>query len=331
MSLFYVFQSTNYQEEKNANIVFSPQRRSDNIKNIGYSNMTLIKKGDYIFHHANSYLRAISKTTDDCKESNMPIQLNETNEIWNRPAYLVNTQYYELEKPLLIKNYRKWIIDNYYKNGPFDMMGRGRQLYMTILPIQFALFFLEEAIKQQHNLQVIEFLTELKNEIINIEAENIEIDNYNDFEQIEIEQNINSQNQNPTWERRPRIAEYTNSPISSRIIPKRNPTIASNALKIANFLCEFNTSDRVFSRKNGLQNYTEPHHLIPISKQSEFENLSIDIEENIISLCSHCHNLLHYGKEEDKKPILRKLFNERKIGLRQSGIKITFQQLLSYY
>lgn len=36
----------------------------------------------------------------------MPIQLNETNEIWNRPAYLVNTQYYELEKPLLIKNYR---------------------------------------------------------------------------------------------------------------------------------------------------------------------------------------------------------------------------------
>lgn len=54
MSLFYVFQSTNYQEEKNANIVFSPQRRSDNIKNIGYSNMTLIKKGDYIFHHANS-------------------------------------------------------------------------------------------------------------------------------------------------------------------------------------------------------------------------------------------------------------------------------------
>ena len=53
--------------------------------------------------------------------------------------------------------------------------------------------------------------------------------------------------------------------------------------------------------------------------------------ENIVSLCSHCHNLLHYGKFEDKKPILEKLFNERKEALRTVGLDITLETLEAYY
>ena len=53
--------------------------------------------------------------------------------------------------------------------------------------------------------------------------------------------------------------------------------------------------------------------------------------ENIVSLCSHCHNLLHYGRLEDKKPILEKLYNERKEALSSVGLEITFEKLLEYY
>ncbi len=34
--------------------------------------------------------------------------------------------------------------------------------------------------------------------------------------------------------------------------------------------------------------------MIPISKYKDY-NYSLDVMENIVSLCSHCHNLLHYG------------------------------------
>ena len=74
---------------------------------------------------------------------------------------------------------------------------------------------------------------------------------------------------------------------------KRDVKIAADALKRAGYVCEVDPSDRIFIRKNG-KGYTEPHHLIPISKYKDY-NYSLDVMENIVSLCSHCHNLLHMG------------------------------------
>lgn len=53
--------------------------------------------------------------------------------------------------------------------------------------------------------------------------------------------------------------------------------------------------------------------------------------ENIVSLCSHCHNLLHYGKLKDKLPILKKLYNERKDALVKVGLNISLEELTEYY
>ena len=53
--------------------------------------------------------------------------------------------------------------------------------------------------------------------------------------------------------------------------------------------------------------------------------------QNIVSLCSHCHNLLHYGKFKDKEPILEKLYNERKDLLTSVGLDITLEGLKKYY
>ena len=330
MRLFYVFQGDNYKEEKNLNLVFSPQKTKNGSNNKGYSTMTLIKKGDFIFHNANGYLKAISTAMTDCFDSNIPEQFSETSQRWNYIGYRINTNYYELNKPLLVTEYKPWIISNFDSDGPFDKNGNGKQQYMSILPHNYALFLIDKAINIQDTEDSILELKKLKQLILNVINEERELDNYNNLEHQTIEENIDEQSSSPTWERRFRRPEYTISQTTNRSIPKRNPKIAANALRRANFKCEYNQTDRLFLRKRNNYNYTEPHHLIPISKQSDFK-CRLDIEENIVSLCSHCHNLIHYGREEDKKIILRKLYNERKQALKDCEIKITFSELMNYY
>ena len=64
--------------------------------------------------------------------------------------------------------------------------------------------------------------------------------------------------------------------------------------------------------------------------QEDFNN-SIDVESNIIALCPNCHKLLHYGTIKEKEEILKKLYDTRKERLKNSGITLTFKQLLKYY
>lgn len=116
---------------------------------------------------------------------------------------------------------------------------------------------------------------------------------------------------------------------SSSYIYPRSKKVALNALKKANFLCEVNSSHNVFIRKNSETTYTEPHHLVPLSAQDKFPDVNLDREQNIVSLCSNCHNQLHYGK--DFENILKPLFEERKELLRLIGINISYEQLRTYY
>lgn len=109
----------------------------------------------------------------------------------------------------------------------------------------------------------------------------------------------------------------------------RSKKVAFNALKKANFYCEVDKTHKVFIRKNSNINYTEPHHLIPLSAQKDFPDTNIDREQNIVSLCSHCHNLLHYGADIDS--ILKPLFSQRSELLRKIGISITYETLRKYY
>ncbi|RPE83872.1 5-methylcytosine-specific restriction protein A [Vespertiliibacter pulmonis] len=112
---------------------------------------------------------------------------------------------------------------------------------------------------------------------------------------------------------------------------KRNLSVAKEALCKADYKCEVDDSHKLFLRKGdkGI-NYTEAHHLIPLYKYKDVKS-SLDIVANIISLCSHCHNLLHYGRYEDKLEILEKLYKERKNALEESNITITFDKLITFY
>lgn len=112
-----------------------------------------------------------------------------------------------------------------------------------------------------------------------------------------------------------------------RTYPRDRQT-AINALAHAHYLCEIDVNHPTFVRKNSDKNYTEPHHLVPMSFSDQF-TVSLDREQNIVSLCSNCHNLIHYGRDAGK--LVKVLFEARKDQLERAGIQVSLKQLLEMY
>lgn len=123
--------------------------------------------------------------------------------------------------------------------------------------------------------------------------------------------------------------------VNGRKIPNRSRDKAKKALIRADFKCEVDESHKLFLRKSQPINYTEPHHLIPLKYDKLFSK-SLDVEANIVSLCSYCHNLIHYGA--DAEIVIRKLWEDRKEELEAAGIlemnngtRLTVDILLGFY
>lgn len=115
---------------------------------------------------------------------------------------------------------------------------------------------------------------------------------------------------------------------NGRMSYSRNPVIARRALAIACYKCEINPEDPTFIRRNNGKPYTEPHHLVPMAFQNQFD-VALDREENIVSLCSNCHNEIHYGQNAAK--LIEALYSKRKNLLESIGVEITLDQLKQMY
>lgn len=330
MSVFYVFQGETYRQERTVGYVWSPQKSRIGSINADYSTMTKIHKGDFILHNCNGKIVAISIAREDCREALKPYELMnaETTAQWDDEGYRVDTEYFDFDNPVKVTDYSDWLVAHYIPGSAFTTAGKGKQQYMCQLADEHAIFLLERAIEQQNDENVLKLLRNALSEIA--------VDKESEYEILEKEE-INSIVDNIKsdkaiefkWETRKEPQEVTTSSKTDRQIPKRSPACAAAALAHANFSCEYEENHITFNRKNGTP-YTEPHHLIPISKYRDFD-YSLDIMQNIVSLCSNCHNLLHYGCFEAKKPILEKLYNERKDALKECGIDITLEQLEAYY
>lgn len=123
--------------------------------------------------------------------------------------------------------------------------------------------------------------------------------------------------------------------INGRMVPNRSRDKAKKALIRADFKCEADENHKLFLRKSQPVSYTEPHHLIPLKYDKLFSK-SLDVEANIVSLCSYCHNLIHYGA--DAEVVIRKLWEDRKDELKAAGIlemnngtRLTVDILLGFY
>lgn len=111
--------------------------------------------------------------------------------------------------------------------------------------------------------------------------------------------------------------------------PSTNPSLGKEAISRNKFCCAVDARHPTFIKKDGGR-YMEVHHLIPLEWQSEF-TYKLDTRANLIPLCPLCHKLIHYGRLEDKKPILARLYNERRDALKESGLDITLDELVRFY
>lgn len=147
----------------------------------------------------------------------------------------------------------------------------------------------------------------------------------------EIEEYLfNHQGEAPTYHQKPKEKAALITDTSKNEVYPRDKVVAANALMIANYQCEVDRSHPSFVRRKTNTNYTEAHHLVPIENYADF-TYSLDVEENLVSLCSNCHNCIHYGIDEQRKPIIKNLFEKRKGMLANVGINITLEQLHALY
>lgn len=63
--------------------------------------------------------------------------------------------------------------------------------------------------------------------------------------------------------------------------------------------------------------------------QQYFLPYSLDVEANIVSLCSNCHNKIHYG--QNAAELVTKLYELRKSELEKCNINISLDELLELY
>lgn len=179
-------------------------------------------------------------------------------------------------------------------------------------------------------LQVIEGGLSFETQKIKIPAD--EIIQAEQDEEILLQKHILSRARNKKkaepYARIPRAKKTLEDRTGGRKIYPRDVEVSLNALRLAEYKCECDRTHETFIRRKDETPYTEPHHLVPLCCHASFD-VSLDVEENIVSLCSHCHNKLHYGR--DIGETLQTLYDARKDLLASAGIDISFSELLRIY
>jgi 5-methylcytosine-specific restriction protein A len=110
----------------------------------------------------------------------------------------------------------------------------------------------------------------------------------------------------------------------------RDPDMAYTAIFNANFQCENNPSHETFKSAVTSKQFVEAHHLIPMEFQDKYE-ASIDVPENIISLCPNCHRAFHNSIDKIKIELIKKFYRQRTNSLKEREINIEDNKLLEYY
>jgi len=239
--------------------------------------------------------------------------------IKNERMYLMNNGY--INNHQLIKDY---IFEN-PSTAISVLMGRmesGNQSFVTMDNIELG-EYLEADI-------VTNYEQKLKLKELLLKADELK---QNDFTNFVNKDNIyevvttNSMTQSSTYE-----ASYIPELKPEKILGEKNSYRRDNekakkSIVLANYKCELDDNHQTFNTING-KPYMEAHHLIPLSTQDYFE-YSLDVDANIVCLCPTCHRKLHYGNSI--KDDLKRLYDLRIKRLKQSGIDISFGELLKLY
>ncbi|SFH90640.1 hypothetical protein SAMN04487861_10813 [Selenomonas ruminantium] len=327
MEVYYVSQDETYEQEITKQYLWTRQLTRDGKRWPPAENVKRMKKGDFIYHLHKKKIVAISCVVEDGKYYNLSEMPPEDRVVYGDgmdEGYLTRVHVEELSTHVDHQKFIEWVKMN-IKNSELITYGE-----KAVKKMAYAL---------KMNPKEIIYLTE---QIRSFGNENLYLwkilyyfdQDYTNDEKEEIEKAIDTMSKMPNREhfkKEPQKAAY----VYNKKYPRRNLVNAAEALIYANYKCEVDNNHKIFQRKNG-KGYTEAHHLVPMSNTGEFRDnennvISLDVTNNIVSLCSNCHAILHHGTMEEKEPVLRKLYEERKKSLEDAGIKIDYLKLKDCY
>lgn len=123
-------QGQTYEEERQAEIIWSPQKDKNGNVPHSWLRMMEVNAGDRIFHYLKGKIVAMSIALSNWEEGKKPASM-ESYEQWEELGFLVKLRYYELEKPLSIRKYFDEIKPVLpMKYSPFQQNGSGNQGYL---------------------------------------------------------------------------------------------------------------------------------------------------------------------------------------------------------
>ena len=333
-NFYLVFQKNAYKYERDGGYLWAPKRDAGGRKKSFYDSLKAVQKGDLIFHSHNQKIVAISIAQTTYYEAQKPLGLEKSeHNKWDNDGYKIDTNYFELNTPLGIKGYISSELFKLQPENPYNYPfsgrdnGRGNSGYLYNISFEMSHFLMKEIEKTQSESKDKEWVNKIRNNIGLLDLEEIVVYDEENLNEV-IGNNELPKSSIEDYRKEPRTKKTTITNGEGKIKYPRSAKTVINALALANYMCEIDNNHETFLRKKDKTNYTESHHLIPLSKYEEFD-YDLDVEENVVSLCSNCHNLLHYGA--GYKNILHVLYEKRKILLSDVGLNITFEDLLNYY
>lgn len=320
---FFVFQNKNYSKELYGGYLCAPKFTESGKRKSHWERMKEIRSGDLIIHSYKKQILAISVAKNDVYPSNIPKEYQNQE---NRGGWRVDTKYFPIHNPIVTSDHIKALMTLQPKfNAPFNSSGKGNTGYLFNATKEMAEYIILESAKiQRSDLEkklLISLLSYTKeSDVTEKELDQGLIEEINniscDFSAFEIPYD-------PKPKEKPTVISS-----NGRATYARDRKTAQKALNRAQHNCEVNKDHPSFIRKNTRLNYTEPHHLIPMAYQDLF-NYSLDVEANIVALCSNCHNQIHYGT--GSRGLIEILYTERKQQLKKAGISISLEELLTLY
>ena len=110
--------------------------------------------------------------------------------------------------------------------------------------------------------------------------------------------------------------------VTEQIVWKRSGILRTQAIEMAGYACEIDPSHETFMAEGSKKPYMEGHHALPMKRQGEFD-VSLDVYANIICLCPICHRRIHYGVEQDRLEMAKKIYAYRSLRLMKCGINLS--------
>lgn len=87
---------------------------------------------------------------------------------------------------------------------------------------------------------------------------------------------------------------------------------------------------KYFTSKTTNQNYVEVHHFIPREFSNNF-GYSIDVLANYVTLCPHCHKMIHLATDRERKNAINYIYKKRIDRLNHCGLEVDIKEIYKYY